>query len=552
MKKVLGAAMGNCVHVAGITNFLKTAELYGYETVFLGPAVPIKEIVNAIVKLNPDIVALSYRLTPEVAKKLFEELKKEIDEKGLKDKRYFFGGTPAVCEIASETKIFEVVFSGKESLDDVITCLKGEAKEMKEVTYPQTLLDRIKSKSPYPLIRHHLGLPSFEATVESANKVAKAKVVDILSIAPDQNAQQYFFEPEKMNSMLEGAGGVPLRKAADLKRIYEATKTGNFPLVRCYSGTQKLIEWAEMLFATISNAWGAIPLTWYSELDGRSERKLVNAIEENQLAIKWHAERNIPVEVTESHQWALRGCGDVIEVATAYLAAYNAKQLGVDIYVQQYMFNVPSDVSLPMDLAKMLAKAELVESLQTEDFKTIRMTRTGLTSMSTDFEIAKGQLAASINAQLYLKPEIVHVVAYCEGDYAASHEEIIESCKIATGAIKSALFGLPDLRSDRKIQDRKMELIKDARFLIESIRKLGINEIDPLISPEVIAKSIEIGMLDAPQLKGSKVAKGKIITKVIDGACYAIDPETKTPLKEVERIKRIFQLYGVEKVTGMD
>ncbi len=41
MKTVVAGALGECVHVAGVTNFLRLAEQAGWRTLFLGPAVPI-------------------------------------------------------------------------------------------------------------------------------------------------------------------------------------------------------------------------------------------------------------------------------------------------------------------------------------------------------------------------------------------------------------------------------------------------------------------------------------------------------------------------------
>ena len=38
-KVVVAGALGECVHVAGVTNFLRLAEEAGWQTVFLGPAV---------------------------------------------------------------------------------------------------------------------------------------------------------------------------------------------------------------------------------------------------------------------------------------------------------------------------------------------------------------------------------------------------------------------------------------------------------------------------------------------------------------------------------
>ena len=64
-KRIIGAALGNCVHVAGLSNFLQLAEQYGYETLSLGPAVPIARILEEAKEYKPEYVGLSYRLTPE-------------------------------------------------------------------------------------------------------------------------------------------------------------------------------------------------------------------------------------------------------------------------------------------------------------------------------------------------------------------------------------------------------------------------------------------------------------------------------------------------------
>ena len=49
-KKILGAAVGSCVHVAGVISFLRLAEDLGHTTDFLGPAVGIADIVASLVK----------------------------------------------------------------------------------------------------------------------------------------------------------------------------------------------------------------------------------------------------------------------------------------------------------------------------------------------------------------------------------------------------------------------------------------------------------------------------------------------------------------------
>ncbi|SHM46942.1 B12 binding domain-containing protein [Caldanaerovirga acetigignens] len=541
MAKILGATIGNCVHVAGVMNFLSLAEREGYEVEFLGAAVKIDELIAAVKDSRPDYVGLSYRLTPEPLREILKELREKIESSGIdKGIKWIFGGNEPTAQIAEESGIFYKVFNGLEDIDDVLGFLKGYRHSEKE-NYPQDLVSRIESKYPYPILRHHLGLPTLEATIEAIKKVSEAKVLDVISIAPDQNAQEFFFEQHKMDRRLDGAGGVPLRKKEDFEALYEASRRGNYPLLRCYSGTTHLIEFAELLQETIKNAWCAVPLCWYSVLDKRSSRPLREAIRENQKVMKWHGERGIPVEVNESHHWSLRDAHDAVGVATAYLAAYNAKKMGVKHYVAQYMFNVPPSLSPRMDLAKMLAKIELIESLQDDNFKVYRQARAGLASFPGDLSQAKGQLASSAYLAMAIKPHIYHVVGFCEAHHAATAEDIIESCKIVRGVIKNTFLGLPDMENDPVVQERKYQLIKEAMVILSAIKQLNPSVEDPLSDADTIAKAIELGILDAPHLKGNPAACGKLVTRMVNGALYAYDPEENKILTEEERIDKIFK-----------
>jgi len=544
-KRILGAALGNCIHVAGIINFLSLAEQEGYDTVFLSPKIAISELVQEIKRLNPDIVAVSYRLTPQNARALFGELKDAIRRHGLESQKFILGGTAPVAAVGREAGIFEAVFSGVEPREEIINYLRGITGKVKSaVKHSETLPDAIDSRYPVPLIRHHLGLPSMKETIDAAREIAQAGILDILSIAPDQNAQEYFFHQQEMDDSLSGSGGVPVRKPEDLAAIYNATRCGNYPLVRCYAGTRDLTKWAKMLKETINVAWGAVPLSWYSQLDDRSKRTVPAALKENIAAIRWYARHNIPVEVNESHQWALRNTSDIIEVATAFLASYVAKKSGVRWYVMQYMLNTPAEISPQMDLAKMLAKIELIEKLQDKDFTCYRMVRTGLTSLSANPNIAKGQLASSVTISMSLKPHIVHVVGYSEGEHAATAPVIIESCEIARGVIDRCLKGLPDMHSDRAVQNRKKKLVAQATLLLEAIKQLADDKVDdPWTDPATLAAAIRTGLLDAPHLRGNAFARGRLETGVIDGACQAIDAGTRSVLPEKDRIAKILSEY---------
>ncbi|MCM8817637.1 MAG: cobalamin B12-binding domain-containing protein [Candidatus Omnitrophica bacterium] len=536
--KILGATIGNCIHTAGILGFLEYAKKFGHDCVFAGTRKNATELMNLIEEIKPDLVALSYRLTPEVACNIFDELKKQIKARGLKNIKFAFGGTESVCVVAKKSGIFDFVVSQQKGMKDLAEFLSGQKSQEIKKIYPQNLVERIEKSYPYPLLRHHFGLPSLKETIQGAKTIAESMILDILSLGPDQNAQEYFFHPEKMDPAQDGAGGVPIRKPEHLEQIFQATRCGNFPLVRCYAGTNNLLKWAKMTVKTINNAWGAVPIFWYSKLDGRSKRPLKKAIEENQKVIKWYAQKGIPVEINDSHQWGLRHAPDSIEVATAFIASYNAKKLGVSHYIFQYMFNTPAGISPNMDIAKMLAKKELIERLEDKNFTIYTMVRAGLASLSSDPHIAKGQLASSIILSMTLKPHIVHVVGFSEGDHCATAEEIIESCKIAHGVLHNTTCDWPEFVMSERILKRKKQLIEEAEIIIDAIRKSS-PEKDGLINPESLAKAVETGILDAPDLKGNKYAKGTISTEIIDGACYIVDRCTGKIITEYERIKKL-------------
>jgi hypothetical protein len=51
--------------------------------------------------------------------------------------------------------------------------------------------------------------------------------------------------------------------------------------------------------------------------------------------------------------------------------------------------------------------------------------------------------------------------------------------------------------------------------------------------------AVEIGLLDAPQLKGNPYACGQLRTRIINGANHAVDEEGRV-LSEKARVERIF------------
>lgn len=545
-KRILGATIGQCIHVAGVLNFLRVARECGHETGFLGAAVPVAELVKAAREQRPDVLAVGYRLTAEVVRGLLDEFRAALDAAGIVGMELVFGGTPPVAEVARQTGLFAAVFGGDEEPDEVISYLRGIPLDSAETRHPGTLVERISVRAPMPILRHHFGLPSLQDTVRGAHELAMAGILDVLSIGPDQNAQECFFRPDEMKASQDGAGGVPLRRAEELTALYEATRCGNFPLLRVYAGTRDLMQWGEMAQRTIHNAWAAIPLFWYSILDGRSQRPVREAIRENQQAIRWHAERGIPVEVNDPHHWSLRDAPDVIAVADAYLSAYNAKAMGVKDYVAQFMWNTPPSTSPAMDLAKMLAKWDLIATLEDCSFAVIRECRCGLASLSAKPDVAKGQLAASTMLSLALNPHIIHVVGFCEGDHAATPADIIESCGIVRGVLRNAASGLPDMATDPAVQGRRTELVHEAQVLLETIRRLGAGSSDPLSDPAVLARAVHLGIMDAPHLAGNAEGRGAVRVSMQDGKCVAVDADGN-PLSEDQRLAELMEKDEVEK-----
>jgi len=541
-KLILTACIGQCVHVAGSYNFMQIAKQLGYKTFFMGPATPILDVIDKVKEIKPDIVGLSYRLTPKTVLPLIEKFFRHYDKLNKKPDKLIFAGTPEAVKFAKKAGNFHYYFIGGEPKYEIISILRNDFEHSKEqFKPPMELISRIEWKKPYPILRAHFGLSSLNKTVEGIKKIAKAKILDVISIAPDQNTQSHYFHPEDQQPELEGAGGVPLRSRKDFEALNRARMNGNYPLLRIYAGTRDFIKLGRLYQETIQNAWAAIPIFWFNQMDGRGPLPLKESIKQHLDVIKWHATNNIPVEINDPHHWSLRNSSDAIAVADMYLCGIIAKKLGVKHFIAQYMFNTPPALTLDMDLAKMIAKNELLNTLVDKKFSVITQVRTGLASFPLDLDKAKGQLATASLVQLAIKPDIVHIVSYSEADHAANPSDIIESCKIVSQVINKVLSSNLELIND-DIMKRKDELIKQAQEIIHLIPYLAqdLEEAkDPYVNPTVLNRLVKYGIFDAPHLKNNKFAKGEIQTKIINGKCYSWDSTRDRIYDEIQRIKDI-------------
>ncbi len=551
MKTAIACALGECVHVAGVMKFLRQAEIAGYKAIFLGPAVSIERVLAEVRReiesgINPTdlLVGVSYRLTPETGERLLGSFAERADDLHSVGVRFAFGGTPPLAQRAIGLGFFERVFEGGESAASTLAYLRGQAEAIHgEQAYPQTTVERIAWKSPYPILRHHFGLPTVEATRQGIEKIAEARVLDVISLGIDQDAQANFFHPDRQERRQTGAGGVPVRSPYDYRTLYAASRCGNYPLLRTYSGTDDFIRLAEMYVETINIAWCAIPIFWFNQMDGRGPWDLEGSIREHQKVMAWYGERNIPVELNDPHHWGMRDAPDVIYVVAAYLSAYNAKAFGIQDYIAQLMFNSPPGISDRMDLAKMLAITDLITPLAGPNFRVWKQTRTGLLSYPLEPNAARAHLAASIYLQMVLRPHIVHVVAHTEAHHAATADDIIQAVKMARRSIENAMAGQPDFKGDPLIQARREELVREAKITLEAIQDLaepGVS--DPLIDPQTLTKAITSGIMDAPHLSNNPFARGLIATRIDErGACMIFDQQAGCWLCEQARILQLRQ-----------
>jgi hypothetical protein len=193
----------------------------------------------------------------------------------------------------------------------------------------------------------------------------------------------------------------------------------------------------------------------------------------------------------------------------------------------------------------MLAKNELIHTLVDNSFKVIKQVRTGLVSMPLNLQRAKGHLAAATFVQLALKPDIVHVVTHSEASHAAKPEDIIESCNIVNQVIDRTYASNINL-IDKKIEQRKEELIQQAKWIVDLIPELAKDakeKENAWINYKVLNRIVKYGIFDAPHLKNNQFARGEIKTKIIDGACYSWNHNLQKKLDEIERIKDITAKY---------
>jgi uncharacterized protein (TIGR01319 family) len=638
-RRVMVGAIGKCVHNLGVENFADWMQDRGegFFPVKLGPAVPIEEVVNKVREARPEIVGVSMRLGDLHVDRLIGAFIEQATLYGLHPSesgiRFAFSGLrPAANLVRAMTGLpletdrfsreeernydlddiraeyaekphfqgfFELVADDYISMEELEHFAVGHTtvEEIGEVPWSDFLVERIRQvreRENRPIIRAHIGIAAetIEPTIAAIEKLADNAAFEVVSLAPDQTSQELLAKfirgEEDPAKYLAGQGGAPIRTVEDLQRLKAASQRGNYPMSRIYTGTDELVEVAKLFEEHLNMAFPAVPIFFYNQIDGRGPISIRDSFDEHYDTIRWWAEQGKPLEINDPHQWGLRYASDDMQVTDHVLVAVIALKLGIKNYVMQQMFELPPAISALDDLAKMKGAYDLIELLTRHyDFHVIKQTRSGLPSFPPNLNQAKGHLAFGIYTQLYMEPDILHVVTHSEAHHEASAEDIIESCEIVKQVCWNfAKGGVPNLWADPKLAERKLELQRGAMYNLLHLALLGgydggctvenfvayakppaegddgrnfetllLSLVDEanypsgecgLISPDTLDLALQVGLFQGPHItvidRRYELA-GACRTHVVDGVCRCYEWNGMPVGDEMHRVDLVRQHF---------
>jgi uncharacterized protein (TIGR01319 family) len=262
----------------------------------------------------------------------------------------------------------------------------------------------------------------------------------------------------------------------------------------------------------------------------------------------------------------------------------------------QMMFELPPDISALDDLAKMKAAYELVEPLTRHfDFHIHKQTRSGLPSFPPNLNQAKGHLAFGVYTQLYMEPDILHVVTHSEAHHEASADDIIESCEIVKQVCLDFAKGhVPQVWEEPLVKSRILELKQTVMYNVlhgallggyegpicaenfsewardpaedpeQNFETMLLSLIDEanystgtcgLISGDTLDLGLQIGLYQGPHItvvdRRYELA-GACKTRVIDGMCRVEEWDGIKVYSEFERVdlvRKAFPWYFYKDIT---
>lgn len=405
-----------------------------------------------------------------------------------------------------------------------------------------------KAKRLLPLTRVHVG-PYSENREEALalfsswlKTLRESQFLDIVSVGSSQLSQSNFGENWDGK---ENGGGVPFNSEFELRTMAEDA----FPmLMRAYSGTSKVQEYAAMLDRTIGNCWHALSLWWFNMLDGRGPHSLLDSLKNHFDTLSYIAQSNGAFEPNVGHHFAFRGSDDASYIVSTYLAVKAAKLRGVKTIILQNMLNTPKATWGVRDIVKSRVLRKLVGSLEDASLSVFHQPRAGLDYFSPNLEKAQSQLAA-VTALMYdidpvnnPIPEFVHVVSYSEALFLATPEIINDSIKITKAAFKEypsfrKSYDIRDMVQNPAMDNQVEELFFTCRELILDIEKKVTNPYSPQGFYDIFTK----GYLPVPFLWGNRDLYKNASdweTKIVDGGIFLVDNEGRklTIDKRLEKI----------------
>jgi len=414
--------------------------------------------------------------------------------------------------------------------------------------FPQSIIDRINWKSPIPIISHQFGLRTLESTRKGVEEIANSQVLDVVCLDIDPEALESFFVPKQKDLDVSNEEGIPVLSVEDYRSLHAASRCGNYPLMRIASGTNDFIHFDEMYIQPFKNAWCTISLLGSNQMDGRGKLGLEASIREHQRSMSFYGKLGIPMEFNESHFWAKCDAPDIVCVVVDYLSAINARAFGVKDFIIHLAFGDNPGMSDEMDLAKMLATLDLINPLNSPEFRIWRETSTKKVKQPLDSEVDVALMRTSIDLQLFLKPHIMHLFDQADAHHPLTTEKVIDTSNKVLELLKKPDRRDKNLIADRAVQARRAELVSEARILLQAIRNLSmLHREKPLgelklfsriTDPDTLARAVTSGVLDAPQLLSNPFGRGQIKTNIINGACQAVGLDGE-PIAEGFRLSNL-------------
>ncbi len=606
----LGLTLGGDPHTVGIYKAARIGKMIGVDSHIIRPDASVQQKIASIREFDPMFVGLSYRLSVEQAIQELRFFLQLMEDAGLlndRERRIAFAGLPSTLErirrlgwnkthnlhlmggdkTAERSTLRTLEFfrmSSSVERERVVSTIRHEmeperisiidqiAREVvsnnkylnepplpKPTKQAQTSLITRMEQSDIPLIRTHFGVPdeTIQPTIDGIQELADAHVVDEISLGSSDLSQRYYGNPLAFKAR-KNDGGVPYKTKEDLRLLYEATRRGNYPAIKPYCHVTGFKSFAAdcLDVGMLVGAHQAVPLFWFSELDGRGPLSVPQAIVEHIELVEFLAQKGIPVEMNDPNHWSSRFAHDTVFVADYALIAAVMYKAGVQDVILQCQFNKPAETGDYADLAKMRAALGLVEAVRPQGHRARLLieTRSGIEHFSSDLETAKYQLARSTLLQMLLNPNMIHLVSYCEADHAATFMDIIESSKVVRRGIRLFRQHERDIREAANhpfVEDRYCYLRHETEHLLRQIAALHPQGRDVpwyqlykfLSDPMVLELAIARRCMAAPGITHPRYSNPDMLTKPtkFGGIDCFLHWEDPLPMTEEKRISQLLQ-----------